>query len=74
MISAAEWSLHQQQWSEYRRWAASKAPLEPAPHDPIADVGTIFEWLPESVRQAERDPEKLGVQRIHYLLSLLESR
>jgi hypothetical protein len=74
VISPAEWDLRQQQWAEYRRWADSEAPLEHAAEDALANVGTILEWIPEAVRQEERDPEKLGVQRMHFLLGLLKSR
>ncbi len=50
VITAAEWSVRQQQWAEYRRWAASEAPPEIAAEDAIANVGAILEWIPEPVR------------------------
>ena len=74
MISPAEWSLRQQQWAEYRRWAASEPSPEVSGEDAMANVGTILTWIPASVRQEERDPEKRGVQRMHFLLGLLKPR
>jgi hypothetical protein len=74
VINKAEWDLRQQQWAEYRRWAESEPPLELAAEDAIANVGTILAWIPEDVRQEERDPEKLGVQRMHFLLRQLADR
>jgi hypothetical protein len=74
VITKAEWDLRQQQWAEYRRWAESEPPIELPAEDAIANVGTILEWMPEAVRQEDRDPEKLGVQRMHFLLSHLAGR
>lgn len=74
VISSAEWSIRRQQWAEYRRWARAETPPAPAPEHCIADVGTILEWIPESVREEERDLDRRGVQRMHLLLGLLNPR
>jgi hypothetical protein len=73
VITPAEWSLRRQQWAEYRRWARAEALPEHAPDHSIAEVGTILEWIPEPVRNEEPDPEKRGVQRMHFLLGLLNA-
>jgi hypothetical protein len=73
VITRDAWSLRQQQWAEYRRWARAQAPAEDSPEHSIADVGTILEWIPEAIRNEDRDPEKHGVQRMHFLLGLLNT-
>jgi hypothetical protein len=71
VITRAEWDVRRQQWAEYRRWAQAEAPAEHSPEHSIADVGTILEWIPAAVRSEERDPGKLSVQRMHFLLGLV---
>ena len=71
VISRSEWSVRQQQWAEYHRWERAQAPVEHSPDDALDDVGTILEWIPESVRAEERDPEGRGVRRMQALLQLL---
>jgi len=74
MITKAEWLARQQQWAEYRRWLDSAPPVEHPLEHVIADVGAILEWIPESERAKDHDPDRLGVQRMHLLLSLLKPR
>jgi len=71
MITRAEWIRRQWQWSEYHRWAAGENPQHP-PEQVIGDVGAILEWIPQSVRAEDRDPERRGVRRMHVLLGLLK--
>ena len=71
VISKAQWELRERQWAEYRRWAEAQPPLPAATEESIADVGTILEWIPEAARSEDRDPERSGVRRMHYLLGLL---
>jgi hypothetical protein len=71
MISKADWLLRREQWREYRSWAAAESPVLHPPDQVIADIGTILEWIPESVRREDRDPDRQGVRRMHYLLGLL---
>ena len=73
MITKEEWLLRQQQWREYHNWEAAQPPAIHPPDQAIADIGTILEWIPESVRQEDRDPERRGVQRMHYLLGYLSN-
>lgn len=74
MITPAEWNLRQQQWAEYRRWARAEVLTALSPDQSIADLGTILEWIPETLRNQDPDPEKLGVQRMHFLLGLLSAQ
>ena len=73
VISKLEWIERQQQWAEFDRWARSAAAPEHPPEHAIADVGTILDWIPPAVQVEDRDPERLGVQRMHALLSFLKS-
>ena len=71
MIDRAAWERRRQQWLEYRRWAESEPPALHPPEEALADLGAILEWIPRQVRLEERDPQRLGVRRMDYLLSLL---
>jgi len=73
VITQAEWSVRQQQWAEYRRWAQAETPLLLAPEDSIADIGALLEWIPESTRNEMPDPDRRGVRRMHSLLGLLSA-
>jgi hypothetical protein len=73
VISKAGWRLRREQWREYRSWAAAESPALHPPDQVIADIGTILEWIPESVRREDRDPDRQGVRRMHYLLGLLSN-
>lgn len=48
MIGKAEWSIRQEQWAEYYRWARSEAPPEYMPEDALACLGTLLEFIPAS--------------------------
>jgi hypothetical protein len=71
VITKSKWKLRQQQWSEYHRWASAES-LEHPSEQAIADLGAILEWLPDSKRYQERDPERRGVRRMHFLLGSLK--
>ena len=71
MILRTDWNIRQQQWAEYHRWAQAELPQDSVPEESIADIGAILEWIPESVHAEQRDPERLGVRRMHYLLGRL---
>ena len=73
MISRSEWDARQLQWAECNRWESTQTPPEHSPEDALADAGAILEWIPESVQAEERDPERLGVRRMHALLGLLKA-
>ena len=64
----------EQQWAEFRRWEAQQPPLEREPGRILADLGTIWSWLPPEVRAEDPDPEKRGVQAMHASLSHLSPR
>ena len=74
VITREEWDERQRQWAEFHRWERTQPPVEYAPGDAIAALGTILEWIPPSIRAEERDPERRGVQRMHALLRLLSAR
>ena len=71
MLDRAAWQKRQQQWREYHRWAATQPLREFRPEEAIADVAAMLEWIPESVRREERDPERCGVRRMHAILRLV---
>lgn len=73
-LTKTQWLERQQQWRAYGEWAASQPLVADSPEDTLADVGAILEWLPADVRNADRDPERLGVRRMHFVLGLLYSR
>ena len=64
----------QRQWAEFHRWEARQPPLEREPARILADLGTIWSWLPPEVRAEDPDPQKRGVQAMHAALSRLASR
>ncbi len=64
----------ERQWAEFHRWEAQQPPLERKPARILADLGTIWSWLPPEVRAEDPDPEKRGVQTMHAALSHLKPR
>ena len=64
----------QRQWEEFHRWEAQQPPLEREPARILADLGTIWSWLPPEVRAEDPDPEKRGVQAMRASLSHLTPR
>ena len=74
MITKAEWELRRQQWRIFNEWEAVHPPPAPSAADALADVGAIWEWLPESVRYEDHDPERLGVQRMQRIFRILSER
>lgn len=72
MITRAEWEERQQQWAEFNRWEESQPPVEHSDSYLIAAAGALYEWLPKESRTPQDDPERTGIQRMHFLLSLLK--
>ena len=63
----------ERQWKKFHEWEA-RQPLEQ--RDPariLADVGTIWSWLPPEVRAEDPDPQKTGIQAMRAALSHLNS-
>ena len=74
MITKEQWEQRQREWAEFERWKAAQ-PLDPiSPERGLAIAGALYQWLPESTRQEDRDPERLGIRRMHRLLEILSSR
>ena len=42
--------------------------------DILADLGTIWSWLPPDVREHDADPEELGIQKMRATLALIKPR
>jgi hypothetical protein len=61
------------QWAEFNRWEAQQPPIDRAPAEIIADLGTIWSWLPVEVRTHDPDPGKLGIQAMRAALRHLKS-
>jgi hypothetical protein len=64
--------IREQQWAEFHRWEATQPLPERAPADILADLDTIWDWLPPEVRAEDPDPEKLGIQKMRAALALLK--
>ena len=60
------------QWEEFNRWERAHPPPRRDPAAVLADLGTIWSWLPEEVRRHDPDPEKLGIQRMRRALAILD--
>jgi hypothetical protein len=74
VITKAEFELRKRQLEDFNRWEREQPPREMTPEECLAALGALYEWLPESTRAEERDPERLGVRRMHELLGLLSRR
>lgn len=72
MSTREEWELRRQQWEAFNRWEAEQPPLERAPADILADLGTIWSWLPREVGEQDADPQKIGIQKMRAALALLK--
>jgi hypothetical protein len=66
MISLAE---RLRQLEEFNRWEESNSAPERPFSAVLADLSFLLSLLPEEVRNADPDPEKLGVQELHRLLA-----
>lgn len=74
MSTREEWELRRQQWEAFNRWEAGQPLMERAPADILADLGTIWSWLPREVREQDPDPQKTGIQKMRAALALLKQR
>jgi len=68
VISKADWDLRQKQWAEFNRLKRTEIRPEYSPEQVLGFISMFLEWIPESARAEERDPERHGVQRMHALL------
>ncbi|MEK7407929.1 MAG: hypothetical protein AAB225_22895 [Acidobacteriota bacterium] len=71
MTLAEELRERMRQWAEFNRWEAQQPPVERDAGAILADLGTIWQWLPPDVRTADPDPEKRGVQAMQAVLRRL---
>jgi hypothetical protein len=74
MSAREDWQQRLRQWAEFNRWEAEQPPVDREPGDIIADLGTIWSWLPPEVRERDADPEKIGIQKMRAALALLKPR
>jgi hypothetical protein len=74
MITREQFEQRRQQWESFNRWEAQQPPIERAPADILADLGTIWSWLPSEVRGQDPDPQKIGIQKMRAALALLKLR
>jgi len=56
--------LRLRQWAAFNRWEAGQPPIERTPAQILADLGTIWSWLPPEVRLEDPDPGKLGIRKL----------
>jgi hypothetical protein len=74
VITKEEFEFRKRQWAEMNRWEREQPPEEHSPEWLLAAMGALHEWLPESTRAEERDPERLGIQRMNAILERLSRR
>lgn len=72
MSTREQWELRRKQWEAFNRWEAEQPPIERDPGDILADLGTIWNWLPREVREQDSDPEKIGIQKMRAALALIK--
>ena len=65
-----EWT---EKWAEYKKWADVQAePDRRSPQQIMADLEFLYSLYPESVRQTDPDPEKLGVQHLYRVFAICD--
>jgi hypothetical protein len=73
-ITKEEFELRKREWAEMNKWEREQPPEEHSPEWLLAALGALHQWLPESTRAEERDPERRGIQRMNALLEALSRR
>ncbi len=73
MTLREQWEIRRRQWEAFHRWEAENPPPERSASEVLADLGTIWSWLPPEVRMEDPDPGKLGIQKMRAALALLKS-
>ncbi len=71
MTLREQWEIRRRQWEAFNRWEAENPPPERSAAEILADLGTIWSWLPAEVRTEDPDPGKLGIQKMRAALALL---
>jgi len=61
------------QWKRFHEWEAAQPLEQREPARILADVGTIWSWLPPEVRAEDPDPQKEGIQTMRAALAHLNS-
>ena len=74
MSPREQWEIRRRQWEAFNRWENQQPPVEREAADILADLGTIWSWLPPDVREQDADPEKLGIQKMRAALALIKPR
>jgi hypothetical protein len=74
MTLREQFDQRRKQWEAFDRWEREQVPAERAPSDILADLGAIWDWLPEDVRTKDPDPGKKGIQSMHEALGRLPFR
>jgi hypothetical protein len=67
-----QFELRERQWAAFHRWEATQPLPERSPATILADLGTIWHWLPPEVRTEDPDPGKLGIQKMRAALGRLK--
>ncbi len=71
MTLKEQYAFRQLQWDEFHRWESEQPLIERDPARIIADLGTIWSWLPPDVRLHDPDPEKTGIQKMRAALAII---
>lgn len=58
-------------WEEFHCWERDNPPPRRPPADLLADVGTLWNWLPDEIRRSDPDPEKLHIRNMRANLTKL---
>lgn len=69
MYTRAQHQERQRQWAEFHRWEAVNLAPERPLDAVLADIDWLSRCLPEEVRRADPDPEKLGIQKLRGMMA-----
>ena len=68
-----QFEQRERQWKIFHEWEARQPPEQRDAARILADLGTIYSWLPPEVRAEDPDPEKKGIQTMRATLAHLNS-
>jgi hypothetical protein len=71
MTRKEQLDIRRQQWEAFNRWESENPAPAREPAEILADLGTIWNWMPPEVRAEDPDPQKLGIQRMRSALAHL---
>jgi hypothetical protein len=61
-----------EKWAAFNRWEDQHLQPQRPPQQILADLGTIWNWLPPEVRSTDPDPEKTNIRNLRAALAKLK--